>query len=297
MTRSRGFTLIELLTVVGIFLALLAVFLVTVYGLHRPPARRDRPSGPRAPRGVAPISFRGRAMQAICASNLRNIGTGLAMYASIDERDVPPILPDIDQSQPVDYRQDLRMGADCTAEALGTGAQQNLCLLVKTNSITWELLICPASGTVRADRSSGERKYGLGEVVNGQHKSYIDYALQIPYLVTPDGSNSCPSKPNMDTAVVIMGDRGPMSKFKDRFSPNHGRMGENLLYGDFHAEWREDKGPDGSLNASGYDRNNIYTADVWEGTPENPTLKSNGTENKTPTDPTGTKDSVLYHRW
>lgn len=33
------------------------------------------------------------------------------------------------------------------------------------------------------------------------------------------------------------------------------------------------------------------------GTPDAPKLLSNGTENKTPTDPNGTRDSVLYHRW
>jgi len=278
MTRSRGFTLIELLAVVGIVIAL-ALILFTVISVLTGPPR-------------SPIAIRN-----MCAGNLRHIGTGLAMYASIDERDVPPILPDIDQSQPVDYRQDLRIGADCTAEALGTGAQQNLCLLVKTHCIDWTMLICPSSGTVRAERRPDERKYGLGEVVNGEHKSYIDYALQIPYARTPEGTNSAPWKMDMNEAVAIMADRGPRDDFRGQWSPNHGNEGENVLYADFHAEWRQDKGRDGSLNASGFDGNNIYTADVWEGTPEEPKLRSNGTENKTPTDENATKDSVLYHWW
>jgi len=241
------------------------------------------------------------------------------MYAGVDTRDVPPILPDIRQvADAPNYAEDMAMASECIAydrddqgapqgKRLGYSAQQNLCLLVKVNAVTWELLLCPSSGTVRAERNSEERKYGLGEI--DPRRSFVDYAVQIPYLETSEGSNSCPWKSNMDTSLVVLGDKpiqhdrdAPLDMLRQNWSANHGNEGENLLFGDFHAEWRQDIIILNNLlsnNASGFGKNNVYTADVWDNsataTAENPKLTGIGDSNKTPMDKFGTKDTVLFH--
>ncbi len=269
MREGKGFTLVDLVFAVGAIVLVVIPFACS---------RRD---------GVG-------ARRAICRTNLRGIGLALEMYAN-ENKDQFPILPDIDQSEPVDYAEKLRLGPGCTAKSLGTGAQQNLCLLVKSGVIGWEMFLCPEVKQKLAARSSAQR-YGLGEVVNGRQVSYVDYAIQIPYLRTPEGKNSCPPTADLDKLVVILADRGPQSDFRTRWSSNHGD-GEVVLYPDSSVRYSQDKRDKEDLNTAGFEGNNIYTADEWSGTPEKPQLIRNGKDNKTPTDPNGTKDSVLYHRW
>ena len=269
MRRSKGFTLIELLVVVAI-IALLVSMLLPTLSRARELARR-----------------------AICRTNQKGIGTAIEMYKN-QNKDQPPILPDIDQSQLIDYTDDLAMGANCTASDLGTGAQSNLSLLVKDGTIGWEMFLCPSVGKKAADRSSNDRKYGLGETSGSSEKTYIDYALQIPYMATPDGINACPWKTNIDAQVPIMGDRGPRSDFKTTWSPNHGNEGEVLLFPDTHVTWCNIRRSQNDVNCGGFARNNVYTFDNWSGTPDAPSWQSNGTTNVTPTHVNATKDTVLY---
>ena len=272
MKQARGFTIVDLLFLLG---AIVIVCLIGMIALER---IKIMPVPP------------------ICLANLNGIGTGMAMYAS-ENNDAPPILPDMDQSQAADYREDLRLGSECTAASLGTGAQQNLCLLIQAGILGWDFFNCPAVGKEMAERAEDTKAYGLGRVINGTHESYIHYAVQIPYLKTPEGVNSCPWRAKMKANVAIVADRGPQSEFQTRWSPNHGNEGEHVLFGDGHVSWYDRHSVRSGPNKAGYYGNNIYTADEWGGSPDAPALKRNGTENRTPTDPNGTRDSVLYHWW
>ena len=283
MRRLKGFTLIELLVVIAIIALLVAMLLPTL------------------------AKARELAKRSMCAANLRNMGTGFAMYGNIDGRDSPPILPDIDQGGAVDHTLPLKLGAVCQDQdhatdgpGLSTGAQQNLCLLVKTSTVDWKLFLCPSTGNKEKDRGTDEQ-YGFGEVIGSSNKTYIDYAVQIPYLETNHGDNKAPLKPGLDAAFVIMGDMGPNPAdgiLNTNWSPTHSNEGENLLFGDFHASWSQQLSSDTtSKNCGGYSRNNVYTHDTWTGSDDNPTLDSIGTLNETPTSEFATKDTVLYHWW
>lgn len=267
MQDKSGFTLVDLMAV--LVLALVA----TEIAATSLPATRQA------------------SLAAACRENLRGIHNGISFYGT-ENADTAPILPDMYvASKAPNYRDELKMGAKCLASDLGQGAQQNLCLAVKSNATQWPQFLCPATGHGVATRND-TRKYGLGE----PGKTYIDYAIQIPYAITIDGPNPCPLTENMGDKVVLVADRGPQKDFANQWSPNHpGLPGENVLLGDGHVWWF---GPEqGKPNAAGYGGNNIYTADKWEADKNDPNgavLLSNGTENKTPTDPNGRFDSVLY---
>ena len=242
MRRLKGFTLIELLVVIAIIALLVAMLLPTL------------------------AKARELAKRSMCAANLRNMGTGFAMYGNIDGRDSPPILPDIDQGLAIDHTLPLKLGAVCQDQdhatdgpGLGTGAQQNLCLLVKTSTVDWKLFLCPSTGNKEKDRGTDEQ-YGFGEVIG---------------------------RPNPADGIL-----------NTNWSPTHSNEGENLLFGDFHASWSQQLSSDTtSKNCGGYSRNNVYTHDTWTGSDDNPTLDSIGTLNETPTSEFATKDTVLYHWW
>jgi hypothetical protein len=238
------------------------------------------------------------ARQAMCQSNLNGFAKGLVLYAN-ENMDRCPILPDIPEDEPARYAPDLRMGARCLAEDLGTGAQQNLCLLVAANTVSYDMFLCPSTRKQQRARD-GNSRYGFGETSATKRLSYIDYAIQIPYARTPEGQNRCPLGPNlnlMDAGIVIMGDAGPAGDFWNRWSPNHPDDGESVLYAGFNIRFSKDTNKlNGvkSRNASGWGKNNIYTADVWMGTESDPRLKAYGQTVTAPVDDLATRDSVLY---
>jgi prepilin-type N-terminal cleavage/methylation domain-containing protein len=282
MRRLKGFTLIELLVVIAIIALLISMLLPTL------------------------ARARELAKRAICRANLNGIGKGIAMYGA-DHRDAMPLLPDLDQSEPLDYRADLKLGARCAAyddptegPGLGEGAQQNLCLLVYAGTLGWEMFNCPSVSKQLATRDTDEKAYGLGEVSGSTHDVYCHYAVQIPYRETDEGTNACPWKTNMDAMVAILGDRGPQAEttsdtWKTKWSPNHGNEGECLLFFDTHVVFSDQRGrKNNEANCGGFARNNVYTRDVWGGIPDQPTLRDIGNENLTPIQEEATKDTVLF---
>ncbi len=277
-----AFTLVELLVVVAIIALLISILLPTLVRVEE------------------------IARQTMCMTNLKGISTGWLMYTSANNGR-PPILPDIDQDVGVSWGGDLQMGDKCLAygaDGLGTGAQQNLCLLVKLGAVDWDSFLCPSSGRIKADRGGSGRKYGFGETAGGVETGYCDYAIQAPYR-TPDGGNwnRCPITRDMDGQVIILADRGPIRWYYlygiSDWSQNHPEHGESILYVAGNVRFSRDEVHDDSKwgdvrNTSGWGGNCIYTADMWTN-PEsdNPQLDWNG-HNSAGFRGLSTKDTVLF---
>ncbi len=240
MRRSKGFTLIELLVVIAI-IALLVSILVPSLGRARELARR-----------------------VWCASNLNSIGKGIHMYDAEGNQGTP-ILADINTLAD-NYQDSLRMGPECKKGDLGTGAQNNLSLLVEDRSISWGHFVCPSSDVRKANRSGGNaRKYGLGgdDGTGSGVRTFIAYGVQVPYNNT-NGDNLCQLKVDLNAEIVIFADRGPKDASDRRtdFSPNHNGDGENIAFPDTHVEWSTAELDTNNVNTSGADDNNIYVAET-----------------------------------
>ena len=187
-------------------------------------------------------------------------------------------------------RDSLRMGETCTEADLGTGAQQNLCLLVKSGVVTWGMFICPSTGNKPANRSDSGKTFGLGE---GSDMIYCDYAVQI---MDRNAGNLCPVK-EMDGGIAIIGDQPQRYKTTNfnlmkRWSQNHPDDGESLLYAGGNVKFSRDKTSEDDINTGGWGGNNVYTQDAWySGSSDAPALYYN---RRLVGLPNSTKDSVLF---
>ena len=289
MKRSKGFTLIELLVVIAIIALLVSMLLPTL--------NRARELAKRSMCGSNIKSLNtGVALYGTENADMAPILPDMDVYAGAVTGVTSPntfSATPHNGKAPYDYAETLTMSQSCTAggdpantkandPGLGAGAQNNLCLLVKYGSVGWGLFNCPSVGKIMKDRTAARFSYGLGDAAAGTGTpsvTYIHYGIQVPYantinsqnLTTP-APNACPLTGNMDPKVVWLADKGPQEKdCLTKFSPNHGNEGENCLFGDGHVEFAKDtysstanpKTPKNTFNTSGWNKNNIYTHDIW----------------------------------
>lgn len=286
--KGNAFSLVELLVVVAIIALLISIML---------------PSLGRAQE---------KARQTMCMANVKGINQGWEMFKAAN-KSKHPILPGINQLT-AHFDDALKMSDTCDATNLGTGAQQNLCLLVKIGAVPWEMFLCPSGETEAAERGSG-RTYGMGETDGGANVSYCDYAIQIPYVGSGSGwtyypyeKSYCPLTKHMDGGIAILADRGDNRgsnyNLLYKWSRNHPDDGESVLYVDGHVTFSKDThtSPAGVevLNTGGWGGNNIYTAEYWrDRDTDNPYLHPNAhgydhSYRSNVQHPCSTKDSVLY---
>lgn len=248
-TRRKGFTLVELLVVIGIIALLISILL--------PSLNRARETANRVK----------------CGSNMRQIGQAIQLYANENKGNYPRTTYNATVGTAITGTFDGSSGI-ATADPFITNITINdaikpMFLLIRTQDITPEVFVCPSS-------NDEKDTYGTTAGVSAQWKvtfsapKNLSYSMANPYPDANAVNNSYKLNATTGAEFAIAGDKNPAgapnytglttatetSSSKDMQlanSPNHQGQGENVLYGDGHAEFQQNP-------FCGSKRDCIYTA-------------------------------------
>jgi prepilin-type processing-associated H-X9-DG protein len=203
-----------------------------------------------------------------CASNLHTLGQALFLYANENRNAFPRTLFDPAHPAPTwgtPYRDHPDLGpiegADPFARDDSPAAKTRpaandvtapLYLLMRTEPITSPVFVCPSSGATFDDFGGG--KYNALHWTNFKGdagiRDHLSYSFANPYP-SPDAAKAGFKFDNaLPPDFVVVADINPGGRNVMRVtpisppdimrrtnSPNHGREGQNVLYGDGHVTW------------------------------------------------------------